>query len=237
MKKLQKFISPVFAIISLSLLISIGGCTKSDLPPKDIVTDSVKVADQVAPTVASTTPGAGATAVALNINPSISFSEPMNLSTVTNSTIQLKQGSTTVAGNVSISGNNAVFTPSAALSPATVYTITISTGVKDAAGNSLASVYSASFTTQAQTGKSFSVDVAPILNKCNTCHTHGWTPSSNASSFYSNLVSKGYVNTTTTTSGKIYQKVNGGHPSGTSTVSTQEKNTVITWILEGSKNN
>lgn len=238
MKKLRKSVSTIFAIISLCLLISFGSCTKSDLPlTKDVVTDSVKVIDHVAPVVTSTTPGAGATAVALNVNPSVTFSEKMNPSTITTSTIQLKQGSAVLAGIITFDGTSAVFAPSAALSASTVYTFTITTGVKDSSGNSLAAVYTTSFTTQSPTGKSFSADVVPILNKCNTCHTHGWTPSSNASSFYSNLLSKGYINTTTPTSGKIYQKVNGGHPSSTTTVSTQEKNTLLTWIIEGSKNN
>jgi hypothetical protein len=105
------------------------------------------------------------------------------------------------------------------------------------AGNAMVSNYSWSFTTVATvTGKSFATDVMPILNLCNTCHTHNWSPSSTASTFYTNLLNSGYVNTTTPTSGKIYSKVNGGHPSG-STVSAAQKAVVLTWITEGSKNN
>jgi hypothetical protein len=160
----------------------------------------------------------------------------MNSGTITSSTFTVKQGNTSVTGNVTYSGTTATFTPSANLTEGTVYTCTITTGTKDAAGNAIASNYTWTFTTiAAATGKSFSADVVPILNLCNTCHTHGWTTSSNASTFYSNLVSGGYVKAATPTSSKIYTKINGGHPS--STVTTDQKNTILTWMTEGSLNN
>ena len=113
---------------------------------------------------------------------------------------------------------------------------TVTTAVKDAAGNALASNYTWSFTTIATAaGKSFSADVVPVLNLCNTCHNHNWTPSSTPSTFHANLVQSGHINTTTPTTGKIYTKMNGGHPS--TTVSSAQKTTVLTWIQEGSKNN
>jgi hypothetical protein len=193
-------------------------------------------ADLIAPTVISVSPAANATSVAVTTKPVITFSEPVNPSTVNTSSITLKQGSAVISGTVAVSGAVATFTPSSSLIAGTVYTVTVTTGLKDLAGNSLASNYSWSFTTaSAPAGKSFSADVVPILNQCNTCHTHGWTPSSTASVFYTNLVSKGYVNPTTPTSGKIYQKVSGGHPS--SVITSTQKNTIITWVNEGSKNN
>jgi hypothetical protein len=193
--------------------------------------------DVTPPTVLSVTPANNATSVALNSNATAVFSEPMNTSLISTSTFTVKQGSTAVAGSVTYSGTTATFAPSAALTGNTVYTCTITTGVKDMAGNAMVSNYSWSFTTVATvTGKSFATDVMPILNLCNTCHTHNWSPSSTASTFYTNLLNSGYVNTTTPTSGKIYTKLNGGHPSG-STVSAAQKAVVLTWITEGSKNN
>jgi hypothetical protein len=192
--------------------------------------------DITAPAITTVAPANNATSVALNSKATATFSEAMNAATITSSTFTLKQGSTNVAGSVTYSGTTATFTPSAALTANTVYTASITTGAKDAAGNSLAAAYTWSFTTvAAATGKSFATDVMPILGICNTCHTHNWTTSSNASTFYTNLVNSGHVNSTTPTSGKIYTKVNGGHPS--STVTAAQINTIKTWVTEGSKNN
>jgi hypothetical protein len=193
--------------------------------------------DVTPPTVSSVTPVNNATAVALNSNVTAGFSEPMNASLMSTSTFTVKQGTTNVAGSVTYSGATATFTPSAALTGNTVYTCTITTGVKDMAGNAMVSNYTWSFTTVATvTGKSFATDVMPVLNLCNTCHTHGWTPSTTASTFYTNLLNSGYINATTPTSGKIYTKLSGSHPGG-STVSAAQKAAVLAWITEGSKNN
>lgn len=194
--------------------------------------------DATAPTVSTVTPAANATGVALNSAISIIFSEPMTAATISASSITLKQGSAAVTGTVAYSSasNTATFTPTAALVAVTVYTATVTTGVKDAAGNALAADYSWNFTTvAAATAVSFSGEVVPILNKCNTCHTHGWTPSSTASTYYTNLVNANYVNPASPSTSKIYIKLNSGHPS--STVTAAEKAKVLTWMSEGSNNN
>jgi hypothetical protein len=194
-------------------------------------------ADVTAPTVLSVTPLSNATSVAVNANPTVTFSELMNASTITSTTFTLKQGSTVVAGTVSYSGTTATFTPSAALAGGTIYTGTVTTGAKDAAGNALASNYTWTFTTVATTVLlSFATDVVPVLTLCNNCHTHGWTPSSNASTFYTNLVNGGYVNTSAPTTSKMYTKLTGGHPGGSS-ISTTDMNKVLNWFTEGAKNN
>jgi hypothetical protein len=59
------------------------------------------------------------------------------------------QGTTPVAGTVSYVDGTATFTPTDILAPLTTYTVTISTGAKDLAGNALASDMSWSFTTTA----------------------------------------------------------------------------------------
>jgi hypothetical protein len=199
-------------------------------------TAAATVADVTAPTVLSSIPASNATGVALNSIPSVTFSEALNASTVTSSTFTLKQGTTSVAGSVSYSGTTAKFTPSSALLGNTVYTATITTGIKDVAGNALAANYTWSFTTIATAaGLSFASDVAPILAICNTCHTHGWTTSTNASTFYTNLVNGGYVNAAAPTTSKLYTKLNSGHPG--SVVTTADVNKILTWMNEGSKNN
>lgn len=192
-------------------------------------------ADITPPTVVSVTPANNATSVATNSKVTASFSEAMNSGSVSSTTFTLKQGNTSVEGTVTYSGTVATFTPAAALSAGAVYTATVTTGVKDAADNSMASNYTWSFTTvAAPAGVSFASEVAPILiNKCNGCHTHKWTVSSNASTFYNNLANAGYVSSTNPTSGQIYLMLNSGHASSI----PAERTKVLTWINEGSKNN
>ncbi|MCX6120722.1 MAG: Ig-like domain-containing protein, partial [Ignavibacteriales bacterium] len=79
----------------------------------------------------------------------VTFSETMDASTITTASFTLMQGSTYVAGTVSCSNAVATFVPGGNLLPNTIYTGTITTSVKDLAGNSLASSYVWSFTTQA----------------------------------------------------------------------------------------
>jgi hypothetical protein len=103
-------------------------------------------ADTTAPTVSSTSSANGATGVAVNTTIRAFFSEPMDASTVTATTFTVKAGSTLVPGTVSYSGTTATFTPTDNLAYSTSYTATVTTGVKDLAGNALASNYVWSFT-------------------------------------------------------------------------------------------
>ena len=100
-----------------------------------------------APIVTSTDPPNGATNVLLNKVITASFNKTMDASTINTTTFTLKQGTTAVAGTVTYANKVASFTPSALLSPNTTYTGTISTGVKDSSGNSLANNYVWTFTT------------------------------------------------------------------------------------------
>ena len=75
---------------------------------------------------------------------------------MTTSTFNLKTNNNNVPGSVSLSqdGKKATFTPSQSLVASTLYTATITTGVKDLAGNGLASNKVWSFTTAASTSTS-----------------------------------------------------------------------------------
>ncbi len=106
--------------------------------------------DTTDPTVISTTPSCGATGVALNTTVAAIFSEAMDPLTITNSTFTLTgPGTTPVPGTVAYSGtgNTATFTPTSNLANSTVFTLTVTTGAKDLAGNPLAANFSCSFTT------------------------------------------------------------------------------------------
>ena len=104
-------------------------------------------ADLIAPTVLSVFPANNATGVAVSNKPSVTFSEPMNASTITSASITLKQGTTAIAGIVTFSGTTATFTPSSTLTVKTVYTGTVTTAAKDIAGNAISANFTWSFTT------------------------------------------------------------------------------------------
>jgi len=103
-------------------------------------------ADTTPPTVAATSPAAGATSVAIGSPVSVTFSEAVNCGTVTGASLSLS-GASGVAGTVSCSGSSAVFTPSASLAYGTTYTAQLTTAVKDVAGNALAAARTWTFTT------------------------------------------------------------------------------------------
>jgi Ice-binding-like/Bacterial Ig-like domain len=103
------------------------------------------------PTVVSTVPAAGATAVAVNTLVSATFSEAMNPTTITGTTFTLTgPGITPVPGAVTYAGSTATFTPTAALAGGTLFTATITTGAEDPTGNALAANFVWTFTTVSQ---------------------------------------------------------------------------------------
>ena len=101
------------------------------------------------PTVSSTDPLNAAIGVPLNQKIAATFSKTMDATTITSATYTLTQGSTSVSGFVSYSGTTAIFAPASNLLANTVYTVTITTGAKDLAGNALPTNYVWSFTTGA----------------------------------------------------------------------------------------
>ena len=104
--------------------------------------------DTTAPTVSSTIPTAGATGVAINRNITATFSEAMDAATITTATFTLAApGPVPVPGAVTYVGTVATFDPIGDLAAGTSYTATVTTGVKDLAGNPLAVTKTWSFTT------------------------------------------------------------------------------------------
>jgi hypothetical protein len=101
----------------------------------------VAPADTTAPSVTSAIAN-GATGVSINTTVAASFSEAMNPVTINTATVTVMQGTTPVMGSLSYAGTNLVFTPLSPLANNTDYTATIKSGVdgvKDLAGNPLAS--------------------------------------------------------------------------------------------------
>jgi len=105
------------------------------------------LSDTAPPAVLSAIPSNGATGEAVNTSISVTFSEPLSAATITTTTFTVKTGSTAVPGTVIYSGATATFTPTGNWAYSTSYTATITTGVKDLAGNALANNYVWNFTT------------------------------------------------------------------------------------------
>jgi ketosteroid isomerase-like protein len=104
----------------------------------------------VAPTVVSTIPLAGATAVAVNTAVSATFSKAMNPATINATTFSVTgPGATPVSGTVGYSGDTGTFTPTSVLANSTLLTATITTGAQDLAGHALSANFVWSFTTAA----------------------------------------------------------------------------------------
>lgn len=101
------------------------------------------------PAVLTTTPANNATGVNLNSTISAGFNEALDPASVNISTFLVTQGTTPIAGVISYSGVTATFTPTNNLSPNTVYTGRLTTGIKDPAKNAMIADFTWSFTTGA----------------------------------------------------------------------------------------
>ena len=96
------------------------------------------------PSVVATIPGKGNVNVQLNAPSIITFSEPVDPTTIV---FTLSAGGATVPCTMSYSNATATFTPSISLAEGTQYTATVSAGVRDLAGDAMPNDYSWSFTT------------------------------------------------------------------------------------------
>jgi len=107
-------------------------------------------ADSTAPSVTFDIPVNAAASVAINRKISATFSEDMDTSTITPASFTVTgTGSSPVSGSVTYLGRTAIFTPTQNFASIAAYTATITTGVKDLAGNALQANVTLSFTTGA----------------------------------------------------------------------------------------
>lgn len=107
------------------------------------------IIDRTAPTVSSS-PANGDLDIPINSPVTFTFDEEMDASTINTNSVFLKEGDSII--NASLSSYNSVtrsvtLTPSTSLSEYTNYAGFVTTGVKDIAGNPMASVHSFSFRT------------------------------------------------------------------------------------------
>ncbi len=166
-----------YSLILLLIIMLATGCKK--------VTEEAG-STGICPIVISTIPANNATGVTINTTLAATFNEAMNASTINSTTFIVKQGTTVIPGVVAYSGLTATFSPTTNLALNTVYTATITTGVKDPAGNAPINDYVWSFTTGSSSDITrptvISTDpanaaTAVILNKkINAAFSEGMTP-------------------------------------------------------------
>jgi hypothetical protein len=142
-------------ITSTTTLKAIG--TKSGMTNSSVSSGTYTI-DTTPPTVSSTNPADSATGIAKSTTIAVTFSEAMNISTITTTTSTSCTGSLQVSADnfttcvamtsatPTASGGNTVFTmtPASALSSATTYKIRVTTSAQDAAGNALTSTFTTS---------------------------------------------------------------------------------------------
>ena len=118
--------------------------------------------DTTPPTVIATDPADTATGVFVDGSISVTFSEPMNAATISTTTFTLEDAShIQVPANVSYVDNTATLTPINSLVLSAPYTATVTTGVRDLAGNALSAAHTWSFTTETDAWKTTTVTGAP----------------------------------------------------------------------------
>ena len=102
--------------------------------------------DTTSPTVVSVIPATGATGVPTSTALSVTFSEPV----VPNSGVSLAiDGGAAVPTTATVSGNTVNLSPTVLLTPGTTYRLSVTTAVRDLAGNPVATASSTTFTTGA----------------------------------------------------------------------------------------
>ncbi len=125
----------------LLLLVSVTACSSDSAAPA-----RQDPAPAPAPILTENAPLNGATNVAINDSLSATFSQPMDSASLNGNTFLVTAGSgpgsaasaVLVPGTVITSGATAVFWPSAYLAEDSTYTVTLTTGVRSAAGAPLA---------------------------------------------------------------------------------------------------
>lgn len=127
-------------LLTLAALVVVTGCSEDDKGP-------TTPPDTTPPTVESITPANGATGQPVSTILTVEFSEAMDVASIDASTFQVRRGGTVVSGTVTVDDTMVSFDPTGELAGQSTFTVTLTTGVKDLAGNGLAQSFSWSFTT------------------------------------------------------------------------------------------
>ena len=109
--------------------------------------DTTDPGDTTPPAVTGSTPAADAANVPVSTTVSVTFSESIDGASVTASSFTLTGPGGPVSGGASVAGSTATFTPGSSLAGDASYTATVTTAVRDLAGNALAATHQWSFST------------------------------------------------------------------------------------------
>jgi len=124
---MRRTIPWILALLFASVLLTV--CGRTSPPPKE---------DTTPPTVISEYPGNGSINISITTAISVDFSEKMDVASIGPTTIVVSDtDSNPVAGDISSDGVTAIFTPKAALNYSTSYVVTVTSGVRDLAGNNM----------------------------------------------------------------------------------------------------
>jgi hypothetical protein len=145
----------------------------------DVVFSNTGPSDTTPPTITNTVPANGAAGVAVGGAVTVSFSEPMDTSSLNTNTFVLRTAANAVVPAVvthNSATNSATLTPSAALTPQSTYTVTLRGGAssaadpraKDLAGNAVASTQTWTFTTGIAGGSCAAPSNAVVAENCLT---------------------------------------------------------------------
>lgn len=183
------------------------------------------VVDTTPPTVISTSPANNETGVPVTSIINITFSESIDPSTFNTDTFSLRNNGSNVEGEISFNGAVVTFRPLTNLTYNTAYTTTITTGIKDLAGNAMAENYIWAFVTGAapDTTPPTVTGVSPGIGATDVSITTTVTAT------FSEAMDASTINTST------FILVNGGSPvSGT--VTYADAGTTATFTPSGNLN-
>lgn len=133
--------------------------------------------DTVNPQVLLVSPATASTAVPLNGEVLLEFSKPLAATSVTAQSVTVSAGGVPVVGLLTLEQNDTVVrwrvANLAQLAPTTAYTVTVTTGVTDVAGNRLAAPFTSTFTTgtSADTTPPSVLSVTPAAGATNVART------------------------------------------------------------------
>ncbi len=151
-----------FALLLVVICLLAFGCSGDE--------QSTGPSDTTRPTVTGTTPSADATGFTVAGNIVVTFSEPIDSSSVTSTSFRVNEGSPVtlvaspsgfITGTISVVGNVVTFNPDEDLKVGTNYTVILDSSIKDKAGNSLSESFSIEFATFMDLESPFVVNVSP----------------------------------------------------------------------------